>query len=188
MNIGIMCSSSDSLNIRSMYKNVSIASSLSLRDYDLVMGTSEHGLMGNVKELFRSKSHLITCVGLAGTDEYESSRADLKIPVESPGERVNKLYDESDMVIFLAGGVGTASEFYTMLTTKIELNDQKPLILYNGDDECNYDYILKDLEAKARAGAVNRSYRAFFDVVRNEDELFTLLDKYEKRIVKGKCR
>ena len=188
MNIGIMCSSSDSLNIRSMYNNVSIASSLSLKAFDLVMGTSEHGLMGSVKEIFRNEGHLITCVGLADTDEYESSRADLKIPVESPGERVNKLYMESDMVIFLAGGVGTASEFYTMLATKIELNDQKPLILYNGDDDCNYDYILKDLEAKARAGAVNKSYKAFFDVVRNEAELFMLLDKYEKRIAKGKCR
>ena len=51
MNIGIMCSSSNELNIGTIYNNVNIATSLASRGYDFVMGASENGLMGNVKDI-----------------------------------------------------------------------------------------------------------------------------------------
>ena len=186
MNIGIMCSSSNELNLGTIYNNVNIATSLASRVYNLVMGASENGLMGNVKDVFKEEGHLITAVGLKSKNELDESQADIKIEVDTPGERTAKLYEMSDAIIFLSGGIGTVSEFYTMLTTKIELNDQKPLIIYNGDDECNYDYILKDLEAKSKAGSVSKHYKVYFDVARNEEELLNLLDKYEQKYEKGK--
>ena len=97
----------------------------------------------------------------------------------------NSLIDDNSMTDHNGDGVISDADvfgehLYWVLNCDKEDDARDPkcssLLANNGENPP-----IKDLEAKARAGAVNKSYKAFFDVVRNEAELFMLLDKYEKR-------
>ncbi len=73
-----------------------------------------------------------------------------------------------------------------MLTTKLELNDYKPLIIYNEDH--SYDILLKELEYKERLGALTKAYKTYYDIATTKKDLEQLLKKYEIKIEKGKSK
>lgn len=180
MNVGIMCSSKETASLNSRLNNATVASVIAMKDYSFIMGAATSGSMGNIKEILKDSNRKLTIVG----NEFEVQRvdADRKIIANSTFERTKKIYENSDVIIFLDGGIGTLAEITSCLSNKIETEDDKILILYN-ETGC-FDYLLKDLERKNRNGLIDNFYDRYFDVNNNLEELANSLEKAENRFIK----
>ncbi len=179
MKLGIMCSSRENANIDLKRNNSKIANTISKRDYIYVMGANSFGSMGEIKEIIRENKKKLLIVG--NQIELEMNMADIKVPVRSTFERTAKIYENSDVILFLNGGVGTVSEFYAFLENKLETQDNKTLIIYNGNG--NFNYLLEDLEKRKEEGLLDNNYNLYFDIANNLEELVASLEKAENKLM-----
>ena len=130
MKVGIMCGSSDMASLESRDSNSEAVYSIANKGYTFIMGAGERGSMRDAKEIIRENDNILITVGKR--EELETSNADVKVEVSSTFERAERLYENSDVIIFLDGGTGTMAEFYSFLNNKIETKDDKTkLVLYN---------------------------------------------------------
>ena len=180
MNVGIMCGSYDSASLESRDNNSKIVRLLTMKDYSFVMGSAETGSMMDAKEIIRENGRFLMSVG--NSFELARTEADVKVSVTSTFEKLAEIYKNSDVIIFLDGGMGTLSEFMAFLNNSIETKEEKPLILYN--ESGMYNYILKDLEFKRKEGLIDSSYKLHFDEAKNIEELAMYLEKAENKVNK----
>ena len=143
------------------------------------MGANSFGSMGEIKEIIRENKKKLLIVG--NQIELEMNMADIKVPVRSTFERTAKIYENSDVILFLNGGVGTVSEFYAFLENKLETQDNKALIIYNGNG--NFNYLLEDLEKRKEEGLLDNNYNSYFDIANNLEELVASLEKAENKLM-----
>ena len=170
MKLGIMCGSLEAnLDVRGI--NSYVAKLIAGKDYDWVMGSGNTGSMHDIKEIAMENGRKVLTVGL----EREESPATIKVSL--PTERVTALYNLSDAVVFLSGGLGTFTEFLGFLDNKKETNDNKPLIIYNEDH--SYDFILKTFEDGVKRGCIDKNYKLYFDEVHDVFGLAESLQKAE---------
>lgn len=177
MNVGIMCSSKSSASLNSRLNNATVASALAMQDYMFVMGSGTTGSMGNIKEILEENDKEIIAVGKGL--ELDKCRSKIKISVSSTFERAEKIYENSDAIIFLDGGMGTISEFISFLNNKIEIKDNKVLLLYN--EYGNYNDLLKYLEGRKKEGLIDNDYTSYFDIAYTLEELIMKLEKAENK-------
>ncbi len=141
-----------------------------ISSFQVIMATSETGLMGLIKQQLIAKKVALTIVGLKDSKELITNDATHRIAVTTPLERTKVLYEQGDVLLFLAGGLGTAAEFYGMLDQKVELNSRKPILLYNQDH--SYDQILQDLDQKTKKGFITvKKLTDYFTVVTTPKEV-----------------
>lgn len=150
-----------------------IAKTLSKYD-NFVMGPNETGLLKKVKDVLFENNKNITIYGLA-TDNFKNIRGTTKYEVKTVTDRIANLYKESDIIIFLPGGVGTRAEFYTMLDSKMELKCDKKLYLYNefGD----FDLLLQELESLKEKNYISKDedLSCYFKIISSCEEIKKLL-------------
>ncbi len=176
MKLGIMCASYPG-NLEVNESSKIVIEALTMKPYTFVKGSGVDGTMGLVEEAAREKGRAILSVG--NPFELSRSTADIKIPVKSTFERLEKIYENSDIIIFLDGGTGTLSEFLSFLNNKIETEGDKPLILYNPNGI--YNFLLKDLEQRKRLDLIKYNYKEYFDEAKNLNDLAYYLEKYENK-------
>ncbi len=134
--------------------------------------------MRDVKEILRENGNMLITVG--NKFELERGNADVKIEVSSPFERAGHLYENSDVIIFLDGGTGTLSEFYSFLNNKVETDDKKKeLVLVNIDGV--YDKVIDDLRRRYKEGLASKG-EYYFKEVRSPLELKEHLEKVENKL------
>ena len=179
MKVGIMCGSYPG-NVEVNDSSKIVIEALTMKPYTIVKGAGTDGTMGIVEEIARENGREIVSIG--NSFEIRRSTADIKIPVNSTFERLEKLYENSDIIIFLDGGTGTISEFLSFLNNKIETEGDKPLILYNPNGI--YNLLLKDLEQRKRLGLIRDNYKDYFDEAKNLNHLAYYLEKYENKFNK----
>ncbi len=176
MNVGIMCGSYDSASMESRLSNSTIVSALAMKDYTFVMGSGESGSMRDAKEIIRENGRMLISVG--NRFELDRTTSDIKIEVNDTFERLKEIYKNSDVIIFLDGGLGTLSEFTAFLNNKVETKDKKGLIVWNPNGL--YNNTFKDLEERKQAGLID-NYRLYFDEVKTLDDLAASLEKWEQK-------
>ena len=179
MKVGIMCGSYPG-NVEVNNSSKIVIEALTMKPYTIVKGAGVNGTMGKVEEIARENGREILSIG--NPIELKRSTADIKIPVMSTFERLERIYENSDVVLFLDGGVGTVSEFLSFLNNKIETEGDKPLILYNPNGI--YNLLLKDLEQRRRLGLIRDNYKDYFDEAKNLNHLAYYLEKYENKFNK----
>ena len=178
MNVGIMCGSSDMASLESRGSNSEAVYSIANKGYTFVMGAGESGSMRDAKEIIRENGNMLITVG--NRFELERGNADVKVEVSSTFERAERLYENSDVIIFLDGGTGTMAEFYSFLNNKIETNDDKTkLVLYN--KEGYYNKVIDDLKRRYKEGLAS-NILTYFKEVRGPLELETYLEEVEKKL------
>ncbi len=144
MKIFVGCSSRS--EIPSMYiddcKNV-LDNLFSFKN-DLVFGACGKGLMGLSYDC--AKNYKCEIIGIYPyVYEDESKELDgKKTPVNTVSERTDSVINESDILLFLPGGIGTVYELFTAIESKRAKEHDKPILIYN----CLgfYDNLLKQLE------------------------------------------
>ena len=178
MNVGIMCGSRDTASMESRLNNSRAVSEIADMGYTFVMGAGETGSMRDVKEILRENGNMLITVG--NSLELDRTTADVKVEVSSTFERAEKIYENSDVIIFLDGGTGTLSEFCSFLNNKIETDDKKKeLVLVNVDGV--YDKIIDDLRRRYKEGLASNTL-TYFKEVRSPLELKAYLEKVENKL------
>ena len=178
MNVGIMCGSSDMASLESRDSNSEAVYSIANKGYTFVMGAGESGSMRDAKEIIRENGNILITVG--NSLELGRTIADIKVEVSSTFERAERIYENSDVIIFLDGGTGTLSEFYSFLNNKVETDDKKKeLVVVNIDGV--FDKVLDDLKRRYKEGLASNVLKAFKEV-RRPEELEAYLGEVEKKL------
>ena len=178
MNVGIMCGSSDMASLESRGSNSEAVYSIANKGYTFVMGAGESGSMRDAKEIIRENGNMLITVG--NSLELGRTIADIKVEVSSTFERAERIYENSDVIIFLDGGTGTLSEFYSFLNNKIETDDKnKELVVVNIDGV--YNKLIDDLKRRYKEGLASNTL-TYFKEVRSPLELKAYLGEVEKKL------
>ena len=107
-----------------------------LKSNDLVFGAYNKGLMGISYEIAKKNKRLVTgicpelykkSIDLLECDDVEITNSII--------DSTNKIYKNSDLILFLPGGFGSIYEFFTANYCKICNEIDIPIVLYNS---CGY--------------------------------------------------
>lgn len=135
MNIFVGCSSDD--NIDKKYRDdCSNYLKELLKNNNLVFGAYNSGLMGLSYEI----THLLNgeVIGVCSKNrinDLNDLECSKKIITEEVIERTKSIIKNSDVLVFLPGGLGTMHELFTAIECKRCNEFDKPIIIYNS---CGY--------------------------------------------------
>lgn len=99
---------------------------------DLVFGAYDGGLMGiSYNEALKNKREVIGICPDLYKEDFKTLQCTKEIITKNVSERIDKLILESDVCLFLPGGLGTINELFMALESKRSHEFDKPIIIYN---------------------------------------------------------
>lgn len=181
MNLFVGCSSSDDIKLDTLKMAGSIVESLATSgDYDLVIGGNTGGIMRLCYNTFKDNNRMISgVVASVYKEDLESMDCDLSIVAENTFDRSRQIMEQSDIMLFLPGGIGTEAEFFGMLEEKRTYNVDIPMIIYNEDK--SFDPTLKLLDYIYENKFSSKDESKHYQVVYSEEELFDCLDQIKNK-------
>ena len=135
--------------------------------YSLVCGGVSSSMMKEVYDTFLENKRDISCVTLKCYNEIFDEI--IPIYVDNTFDRTKKLYDMSDVVVFLPGGTGSLAEIFSVLEEYRTISSDKRLILYNEDGF--YDNLISSLNNLIELGFNDKSILEKLEIVNKVDEL-----------------
>lgn len=175
MRLFIGCSSSDSLDseivsdCRELVEDIA-----SIPGVDLVYGAYNQGLMGVCYDAFQKQGKKI--IGVTPKiyeDDIDSFLLDEFYLTDTTIERFNKIYEESDVFLFLPGGIGTFSEFFSAVEEHRTMKDDKRIILYNGT--YFYTPMIKELYHLYQEGFIEQELASCFVIEQDKEAVKKLI-------------
>ena len=175
MRLFIGCSSSDSLDseivsdCRELVEDIA-----SIPGVDLVYGAYNQGLMGVCYDAFQKQGKKI--IGVTPRiyeDDIDSFLLDEFYLTDTTIERFHKIYEESDVFLFLPGGIGTFSEFFNAVEEHRTMKDDKRIILYNGT--YFYTPMIKELYHLYQDGFIEQELASCFVIEQDKEAVKKLI-------------
>ena len=175
MRLFIGCSSSDSLDseivsdCRKLVEDIA-----SIPGVDLVYGAYNQGLMGVCYDAFQKQGKKI--IGVTPKiyeDDIDSFLLDEFYLTDTTIERFHKIYEESDVFLFLPGGIGTFSEFFNAVEEHRTMKDDKRIILYNGT--YFYTPMIKELYHLYQEGFIEQELASCFVIEQDKEAVKKLI-------------
>ena len=144
MNIFIGCSASDYID-KVYYDDTKKLLSVLMKDNNLVFGACHSGLMGVAHDITKGFGNKVigVCPSMYVND-FDTLDCDEEIVSSSVSDRTTGLISNSDILLFIPGGIGTVYELFTAIETKRCHDHDKPIIIYNSN--VFYDKILEFLD------------------------------------------
>lgn len=150
MKVFVACSASN--NIKDEYFSSSrILLEDVLKDNDLVFGACKSGLMEVAYDVTKKNGNKVIGVcPLRYKHDFKTLDCDKEIITNTILERINGLIFESDILLFLPGGIGTINELLQSIESKRCHEFDKPIIIYNLNGFYNklFDFLDKIYEEK----------------------------------------
>ena len=178
MRMFVGCSSMEDIPSRYINDCRNILNELFKRNYDLVFGACSKGIMGLAYDCALDNNKNI--IGIY-PDIYEDEAKNLccsKISVRNVCERTNQLIENSDILLFMPGGIGTIYELFSVIEYKRGLEFDKPIIIYNS---CGYfDRLLGFIELMKEENFVSNETLSNYYVCDNIDDMLGYIDNYYK--------
>ena len=104
-------------------------------DNDLVFGANNKGLMRTSYEIATKYNREVIGINPKKfKDSFGELNCNKEIITNSIHERTAKLIDESDILLFLPGGIGTIYELFTAIESKRCGEFNKHIIIYNSNN------------------------------------------------------
>jgi len=177
MKIAIGASASNTIDEKYKEEAIKITSYLASCGYDLIWGSGINSLMGICYDESAKQNRRI--YGYT-TKKYIDYIKDLPkaehFVCEDTFELKKELFNNSDIILCLAGGIGTISEFFSFLE-EIRSNDiSKLLILY--DENNHYDKLIDLINDMVIRTFNKENTLDFFKVVYSLSELEKVLLEY----------
>ena len=101
-------------------------------DLSLVFGTYDKGMMGICYNTFKKNNKEIIGITI---DAYQESNLKFKdielIELDSSFKRLEYIFNESDMFLFLPGGTGALGELFGIMEELKTSKNQKKVLIYN---------------------------------------------------------
>ena len=132
MNIFIGCSSSEYIPDKYLIDSKVFLEELFIRDNNLIFGVCSKGLMGLSHDIAIKNSRDVKGIcPLIYMEQLNDVNCTSEEVTNTVGERIKNIIDESDVLLFLPGGVGTMYELFTAIEWKRSYEFDKPIIIYN---------------------------------------------------------
>ena len=151
-----------------------------MEDVDLAFGAYNHGMMGEVYHAFLKQHKDILGVTV---DLYKKQLTELEcdnsIVVETTMEREKELYNHSDVILFLPGGLGTYAEIFSMLEEHRTKMDDKKIILFN--DGFFYTPLLERLDYLYREHFSSKNVDELIDIEIDLEEIIKKIQKFRRK-------
>lgn len=101
-------------------------------DLSLVFGTYSKGMMGVCYQTFKENNKDILGITIDAYHETNINFKDIKvIETDSSFKRLEYIFKESDIFLFLPGGTGSLGELFGLMEELKTSNLQKKIIIYN---------------------------------------------------------
>ena len=177
MKIFVACSASNDIPQRYLDESRYILERI-LKKNDLVFGACPNGIMGISYETALKNGRNITGVcPEAYKDDFLALKCTKEITTYSVAGRTDELINESDIILFLPGGIGTMYELFRALESKRCNEFNKPMIIFN----CHgfYDNWLKLMEQLYSEKFSKRDAADNYIILNNKDDVIKLVEKMQ---------
>ncbi len=181
MNVFIATSSSKIIDPKYLTLAREASKFLTKRNLDLVFGAASYSMMGECYHAFAEEGRDIEAFTV------EKYKDDLKELPKAHTHLVNDtlvrfkwMYNISDIILILPGGIGTIAEFASALEEYRSEDKKKLILLYNY--EGFYDEIIKWLGSAKNLGFISGELFDDFKIVNNLEELKIYVDEFMNEI------
>ena len=150
-----------------------------LKENDLVFGAYDKGLMKVSYDIAKKNKRLVTgiCPEIY-KESFDVLECDKEVLTTSIIDSTRKIYNNSDVIVFLPGGFGSLYEFFTANYCKICKELDKPIILYNS---CGYyDELIYFINECINNKMIKEKETGNYFVANNIDEVIKYLDNIKK--------
>ncbi len=145
-----------------------------LKEHDLIFGACNKGLMGLCYQIAKANGRSIT--GIC-PEFYKDSLKDLdcdhEIVTKTMLESTFQIFEYSDAILLIPGGLGSLYEFFTSFYSKICKEIDCPIILYNS---CGYyDLLIQFLQNAVKSGFVSEKDLNHLFIANSIDDVLNYL-------------
>ena len=178
MKIAVCCSSSNEISREYLETSKSTLEKVFERDNDLVFGAMDSGIMGVAYRVAKRNNRKVT--GIAPEiykDDFLSLECDEEILTKDVSDRTNALINNSDVLMFFPGGVGTIYELMAAIEGKRSGEFDKPIIICNNTRF--FDDTLRMLEKIYKERFTDGKVRYIYKIASDDMILQNLFDGYQ---------
>lgn len=151
-----------------------------LPDMDLAFGAYDHGMMGFVYHAFLKNHKKILGVTVdLYKDQLKELQLDQEFAYPTTMDRAKHLYESSDAVLLLPGGLGTYTELFCMLEEHRTMMDDKKIILFN--DGFFYTPLIEELYHLYENHFSSKNIGELIDIESDPDEIIKKLEKVRSK-------
>ena len=177
MNLFIGCSSSEYISGKYLEDSKIFLEELFSMNNNLIFGVCGKGLMGLSHDI--ALSHNRDVIGIC-PELYMKQFRDVCCTDEgitkTVGERTKRIIDESDVIVFLPGGVGTVYELFSAIEWKRSYEFDKPIIVYNSFG--HFNKLFEFLDVIYDNGFTSREIEKCYYVCDNAKDALTYIENY----------
>ncbi len=142
---------------------------------NLVFGAYNKGLMETSYQEFKKAHKYITGVTTAYHDqEHILQEYDNKIITNTTSERFGEIFKNSDVLLFLPGGLGTLAELFSAIDERTIANGKK-IILFNS--YYHYTPLLNMLYKMHEAGFITEVPADYMTIESDKNEIIKIIKK-----------
>ena len=178
MKVAVCCSSSDNIDKKYIESSDRLLEQIFKRNNDLVFGAMNNGIMGIAYKNAKKYNRSVT--GIAPEiykDDFLDLDCNKEILTKSVNERTEALINNSDVLLFLPGGVGTIYEFISAIEMKRSKEFDKPIIVYN--ETGFFDEMLHMLSKVYQGNFTSQNVRLSYNIANDYMTVLDLLGKFE---------
>ena len=177
MNIAVCCSSSNDINRKYLESSKRLLQLIFKGNNNLVFGAMDSGIMGIAYRVAKQNNRKV--IGIAPEiykEDFKELDCDKEILTKDVNDRTDELINNSDILIFLPGGIGTLYELMTAIEMKRSKEFDKPIILYN--DTGFFDDIIHMLDKTYAQNFTDFKVRLNYNIANDSRTVMDLLNKY----------
>lgn len=178
MKIAVCCTSID--NIDKIYKESAekLLKEIFKNDNELVFGAYNKGIMGIAYKIAKENNRKV--LGITPKifkEDFKTMKCDLEIITENIFNRTFALIENSDILLFLPGGIGTIYELMSAIESKRSKEFDKPIIIYNINGF--FDKLLEMLEKTYNEKFSNICIKNCYNIYNDYKEIVNLINGKE---------
>ena len=148
---------------------------------DIVFGACPSGLMGVSYRITKNHNNKVTGIcPEAYKDDLLELDCDEEALTVSISDRTNKVFELSDALIFLPGGIGTVYELLTAIESKRGNEFDKPIVVYNSLGY--YRRFLGFLEKMYQEQFTNEKVKDVYHISNSSYDTLKYIDEYYPKV------
>ena len=179
----VLIISSSRNQIDDYYKSVarSVAHYLAINGCNLIFGGSSSSMMGICYEEFKNENrNIYTYTTLKYADDLQNLASTKQIMCETTFDLKKKMFENSDLIVCLPGGIGTISELLSYIEEKRSNDKNTPIIIY--DEDGYYKKLFNMLDKTILDGFSDKNIYDNLLIAKNREDLENLFIEMRGKI------
>ena len=172
--ICVFCGSSNGNNEKYLNLAKRVGEAISQKDFGLVYGGGNVGLMGKVAHtVLENKKEVVGVIPKSLTTREMADFSITKLHVvESMHERKKLMYDLSDAFLAIPGGMGTLDEMFEILTWAQLKYHNKPVYILN--EFGFFTDLLKFVNHSSEEGFIKKEHLQLFKILETAEDILKI--------------